>query len=449
MDVCGPVDTLLNVYLHDQVRLNEPHLLQIFSGAASMNDSRRSFLTTAVLSTVSVALDSKMNAQMQNMAPMNHNEPKPKRPTVPRLPALICKATGTAGIDAAYKMLLGGGDTLDAVLHVCKTQEDDPKDHSTGLGALPNAQGQVQLDACCLHGPTRRGAAIGSVSGIRNASLLARALMDETGNALLVGSDAQAFALTHGFTIEDLLTERSRLNYALWEKIWMDPNLLGSVTYDPNWPEPLRRAHFMPHTQKDFDLLVQRCEPLAVQAGFNRAMTWRPVSDVLAPASQAIYVSAIDRKGELSSACTSGGRPWRIPGISSDVATIGAGCFLDPDVGSAGASGNAEASIKIAGANTIVENMRTGMSPEDAGMDALRRIVRWYKNDMQALRFIEVVYYVLRKDGAYASVSLWGGDTSGHVRQFTIVDAEDVRRTEECVALFPSGPMHGSAALHV
>ena len=376
---------------------------------------------------------------------MNHNEPKPKRPALPRLPAVICKATGTIGIDAAFNMLLNGSDTLDAVLHVCKTQEDDPTDHSAGLGALPNAQGEVQLDACCLHGATRRGAAVGSVSGIRNASLLARALMDDTGNALLVGSDAQAFALTHGFTTQSLLTERGRLTHALWQRIHQDPNLLGSGSYDPSWPEPLRRTHFIPKSQKDFDLLVQKCEPLAAQAGFQKAMTWRPVFDVLAPASQAIYVSAVDRNGQLSSASTSGGQPWRMPGISSDVTTIGSGCFLDPEVGSAGASGNAEASIKIAGAHTIVENMRTGMSPEDAGMDALRRIVRWYKGDMQALRFVEVVYYILRKDGAYGSVSLWAGDNSGHVRQFTIMDAKDVRRTEECLALFPCSPMDGCA----
>ncbi len=74
-------------------------------------------------------------------------------------------------------------------------------------------------------------------------------------------------------------------------------------------------------------------------------------------------------------------------------------------------------------------------------MDALRRIVRWYKNDMELLRFVEIVYYILRKDGAYGSVSLWGGDSSGHARQFTITDAKNVRRTEDCVALFPCGPM--------
>ena len=411
-----------------------------------MNESRRSFLATAAFSTAALALSSRTGAQTHDMGHMQHNEPEPERPAIPRLPAVLSKATGTAGIDAAYKMLFSGSDTLDAALHVCKTQEDDPKDHSTGLGALPNSQGEVQLDACCLHGPTRRAAAVGSVSGIRNISLLARALMDNTGNALLVGSDAQVFALSQGFVKEDLLTGRTRQNYALWNKIRSDPSLLATAAFNPTWSERLQKAHAAPGSQEEFDLLVHRCEPLALQAGLAPAMTWRAAFDVIAPRSQAVYVTTVDRNGLLSSASSSGGQPWRMPGVASDVATIGAGCFLDPAVGSAGASGNAEASIKIAGAHTIVENMQRGMSPEEAGMDALRRIVRWYNNDTNALRFIEVVYYILRKDGAYSGVSLWSGDSTGHVRQYTIKDAEDARRTEDCAALFPCGPL-GRCAL--
>ena len=102
--------------------------------------------------------------------------------------------------------------------------------------------------------------------------------------------------------------------------------------------------------------------------------------------------------------------------------------------------------MKIAGAHTIVENMRRGMSPQEAGMDALKRIVRWYNNDMDALRAVQVVYYILRKDGAYEGVSLWQGDYTGHVRQFTVKDAADERRTEDCVALFPCAPLASCAS---
>jgi N4-(beta-N-acetylglucosaminyl)-L-asparaginase len=354
--------------------------------------------------------------------------------------------TSTTGIDAAISMLLKGADTLEAALHVCKTQEDDPRDHSTGLGGLPNMRGEVQLDACCLHGPTRQSAAVAAVPGIRNASSLAHLLMEQTGNSLLVGSDAHAFALSHGLANENLLTDRTRNTYALWKQIESNPKLLSPGIYDPSWPESLRKQHFMYDSQQDLDSLIHRLEPLATECGIGPEATWRAVFDAVAPAAEPVYVSAIDRKGQLSSACTSSGMPWRMPGASSDVAVIGAGCFLDPDVGSAGSSGNAEANIKIAAAHTIIENMRMGMSPEVAGMDALHRIVRWYNNDMTALRFVEMVYYILRKDGAYASVSLWHGDRTGHIRQFTICDGEQARRTEECLYLFPCSPTAGCSA---
>ncbi len=413
-----------------------------------MGLTRRHFLATAASSSALAALGFGSDAQTQDMTHMQHGYPKPERPAIPRLPALLCKVTGTIGIDAAFKMLLDGRDTLDAALHVCQTQEDDAGDHSTGLGGLPNMRGEVRLDACCLHGPTRRAAAVASVPGIRNASLLARALMDHTGDALLVGSDAQAFAQAQGFPIQDLLTDRSRKTYALWNRVHSTPDLLGKGIYDSSWPEPARKTHFLPDSQQELDLLVRKLEPLALQAGIEPAITWRAVFDTIAPAAEPLYVATINSKGQLSSASSSSGRPWRMAGVASDVATIGAGCFVDPDVGSAGSSGNAEANIRIAGAHTIIENMRMGMPPEEAGMDALRRIVRWYNNDMVALRFVEMVYYILRKDGAYGSVSLWHGDRTGHVRQFVIMDGETMRRTEDCRFLFDSGPLTGSTGTH-
>ncbi len=408
-----------------------------------MNINRRRLLAAAALSSASIGLKSNGGVQMPTMPHMQHGHPKPERPKIPRLPALVCKVTATVGIDAAFKMLMEGSDTLDAALHVCKTQEDDPKDHSAGLGGLPNAAGDVQLDACCLHGPTRRAAAVAAVSGIRNASLLSRALMDHTANSLLVGSDAQTFALAQGFHSEELATDRARKNYALWKQIRSHPELFAKGVYDPSWPEPVRKAHFMPASQEELDLLVRKVEKFATEAGLGPEATWRAAFDALAPAAEPVYVSTIDRKGQLSSACTSSGLPWRMPGASSDVSVIGAGCFVDPEVGSAGSSGNAEANIKIAGAHTIIENMRMGMSPEDAGMDALYRIVRWYNHDMTALRFVEMIYYILRKDGAYGSVSLWRGDKTGHVRQFTVKDGEIDRRTEDCRFLFPCSPANG------
>jgi N4-(beta-N-acetylglucosaminyl)-L-asparaginase len=415
-----------------------------------MNFSRRDFIATAAMSSALVAVGTKGNAQTatpQHDLPQDehaaHSHPKPTRPTVPKLPALICKMTRTVGIDAAYTMLQQGSDTLDAALHVTKTQEDDPDDHSTGLGGLPNGEGEVQLDACCLHGPTRRSGAIAGVSGIKNASLLARAVMENTGYSQFVGIDAQRFALTQGFSKEELMTERTRKNWALWKSIRSAPELLGAEIYDPNWPQPSRKGHFLAVSQEDLDQLVNKLEPLAAKAGLGPELTWRAVYDALFPAAEPLYVSTVNAKKEISCAATTSGLPWRQSGTAGDIAMIGTGCYLDPEIGSAGSSGNAEANIRIAGAHTIVENMRMGMSPEDAGMDALRRIANWYKNDMTALRFIEMVYYILRVDGAYGSVSLWHGDKTGHVRQFTIKDGEGMRRSEDCKFLFEGNPPNG------
>ncbi len=419
-----------------------------------MNFTRRGFLSGAALATAAVSLGSRGNAQVSSqagssaqkqMAPMGSmNHPKPKRPAVPRLPALISTMTRTVCVDAAYQMLQQGSDTLDAALHVTTTEENDPTDSSCGLGGLPNQDGEVQLDACVWHGPTRRAAAVAAVSNIKCVSLLARTVMQQTGYSLLSGIDAQRFGLTQGFAKEDLVTERSRREWAVWKQLQSAPPRMESAIYDPSWPESTRKAHFLAGNQKDLDTLVHDTEPLAAEAGLGPQDTWRTAYESLFPAAEPLYVSAINAKGELSSAASTSGTPWRMAGATSDLAVPGAGTYLDPEVGSAGSSGNADANIRICGARIIVENMRQGMSPENAGMDVLERIAHWYKNDMAALRFVEVAYYILRSDGAYGSVSLWRGDRTGHVREFTIHDG--IRRSEECLFLFDGNPLIGCGA---
>jgi N4-(beta-N-acetylglucosaminyl)-L-asparaginase len=126
------------------------------------------------------------------------------------------------------------------------------------------------------------------------------------------------------------------------------------------------------------------------------------------PPTGTIHCSVLAANGEMSAGTTTSGLAWKIAGRVGDSPIIGAGCWLDPDVGSAGATGSGEENIKIAGAHTIVENMRHGMSPEEAGMDALRRIARNHNNNMDKLRFLNMEFYILRKDGAYACCRLWG-----------------------------------------
>jgi N4-(beta-N-acetylglucosaminyl)-L-asparaginase len=262
-----------------------------------MKSTRRRFLYVAVLSTAAVArpargesqtTDSQHDHKPDEHAAHNHTKREP--PKSPRLPAIICKVTGTIGTDSAYLMLKSGSDTLDAALHICKTREDDPNDHSTGLGGLPNAEGEVQLDACCMHGPTRRAAAVAGVRSIRNASLLARTLMEKTETSLLVGSDAQSFALAHEFTAENLMTERTRNNWELWKRIRSSPELPGSGICDPSLPEPARTAHFLPGSQRDLGISIHKLAPLVVRAGFGPARAWRGVYNALVLAA-APYLS--------------------------------------------------------------------------------------------------------------------------------------------------------------
>jgi N4-(beta-N-acetylglucosaminyl)-L-asparaginase len=408
--------------------------------------TRRDFLGTAIASSA-VPLMVLNNADAVAAAPDEphehsaHIHPRPPRPVVPRLPAIICKMTGTVAVDEAFQMLKEGRDTLDAALRITQAQEDDPDDRSTGRGGLPTEEGEVQLDASCIHGPTRRGAAIACVSGIRNASLLARAAMEDSDYPLLVGQAAQRLALAQGFRKEDLLTDRSRKMWVAWRHIKAAASSRGPGLSDPIWLFPPKDTHFLPPSQEDLNALVRSAERLAADAGLDPQWTWRTAYDALFPAAEPLYVGTLNENNEMSAVATTSGLPWRPAGVASDIAAPGAGTFLDPDIGSAGASGSAPANMRVAGARRIIDNMRAGMSPEEAGMDVLRQIAQWYRNNTISLRFVEIVYYILRKDGAYGAVSLWQGDKTGHVRQFTIHDG--VRRSENCRFLLDGSPANG------
>jgi N4-(beta-N-acetylglucosaminyl)-L-asparaginase len=129
---------------------------------------------------------------------------------------------------------------------------------------------------------------------------------------------------------------------------------------------------------------------------------------------------------------------WKLPGRLGDSPIIGAGCYTDQDVGSAGATGSGEENIRVAGAHTIVENMRKGMSPVEAGLDALKRIVRNYQHDPAKLRFVSMQYYILRKDGAYGGVSFWSGRPDRPAK-FAVHDG--TKRLEDMVFLFRGAPL--------
>ena len=183
--------------------------------------------------------------------------------------------------------------------------------------------------------------------------------------------------------------------------------------------------------------LQKRLEERGADLGIAPEFVSQAARAVLFPPHGTIHCSALNEKGEISGCTTTSGLAWKLPGRCGDSPIIGAGCYTDQDVGSAGATGSGEENIKVAGAHTIIENMRHGMSPQEAGMDALKRIVRNFNNDMTRLRYVDVVYYILRKEGVYAGVSLWESYRGSKPHAIAVHDG--TRRLEQTVALF-KGP---------
>jgi N4-(beta-N-acetylglucosaminyl)-L-asparaginase len=397
-----------------------------------MTVSRRDFLGTAVVGSLSLGLlDPKGNGQESRKA---EAAPSGKRPII------ISAHNGLAYLDDAYAFLAAGGDTLDAALKVVKGPEDDPNDTSVGLGGLPNEEGVVELDACCMHGPTRRAGSVGGVRNIKNVSLVSKAVMNHTGHVMLVGDGAERFAVAMGFPRENLLTDHSRKIWLLWKEYHSTQDWWGPGLADPRWQAPDAKPQSELWQER-----FRRMEKHAADLGIAPELRQEAVSKVLFPPTGTIHCSALNGKGEISGCTTTSGLAYKLPGRVGDSPIIGAGCYTDQDVGSAGATGSGEENIKVAGAHTIVENMRRGMSPQDAGTDALRRIVRNYNGDMNKLRFVDMTYYILRKDGAYAGVSLWEGYEPG--KPHTIAVHDGTKRSEKTVALlqgasidFPATP---------
>jgi N4-(beta-N-acetylglucosaminyl)-L-asparaginase len=384
-----------------------------------MTVSRRDFLGTAVAGAVSLGFGNPAHGQETKQT---GGSGMGKRPII------VCAHNGFDYLDGAHTFLAGGGDTLDAALRVVKGPEDDPNDTSVGLGGLPNEEGVVELDACCMHGPTRRAGSVGGVRNIKNVSLVSKAVMTHTGHVMLVGEGAERFAVAVGFPRENLLTDHSRKIWLLWKEFHSSEDWWGPGLADPHWqpPETRPQSELLPER-------VRQLEERAADLGIPPELRRDAVHKVLFPPTGTIHCSALNDKGEISGCTTTSGLAWKLPGRVGDSPIIGAGCYTDQDVGSAGATGSGEENIKVAGAHTIVENMRHGMSPLEAGMDALKRIVRNYNGDMNKVRFVDMTYYILRKDGAYAGVSLWEGYTADNWHKIAVHDG--TKRLEKTASL--------------
>src|SRR6202167_4813025 len=179
-----------------------------------MSFSRRDFVKTSVLGAVAAGFPAEAanrnGAQDRAASPQVGQNTADGRIESHKRPIIICAHNGLNYLDDAFAFLKSGGDTLDAALRGVKGPEDHPNDTSVGLGGLPNEEGVVELDACCMHGPTRRAGSVGGVRNIKNVSLVSKAVMTHTGHVMLVGEGAERFAVAVGFPRENLLTENSR-----------------------------------------------------------------------------------------------------------------------------------------------------------------------------------------------------------------------------------------------
>jgi len=385
--------------------------------------SRRDFIATAAITSAALTVD--------GATPKLFAQEDKSKGSGGKNPIIICAANGFNYLERGYDVLKKGGDTLDAVMEVIRGPEDDPNDDSVGLGGLPNEECVVELDSCCMHGPTRLAGAVAGVRNIKNVSLLAKTVMENTGHVMLVGEGAEHFGYLNGFPKENLLTERSRKIWLLWKETMSPQDWWGPGLASPRYRFP-DDSHSDPAYS---EWRIEQMDKLAAKLGLEPEERLAAIGKVLYPPTGTINCSALNEKGEMSSATTTSGLAWKIPGRAGDSPIIGAGCYCDQDIGAAGATGNGEENIKVCGAHAIVENMRHGMSPLEAGMDALKRIARNYDGNTKKLQYMDMQYYILRKDGAYAGVTLWAKRANGQEKYFAVNDGTP--RREKLVGLYP------------
>ncbi len=300
-------------------------------------------------------------------------------------------------VETAFRRMTGGGDVLDALVAGVNIVELDPEDASVGYGGRPNADGVVQLDACCMHGPKRRAGGVAALEGVRTPSNVARMVADLTDHHLLVGAGAQRFARQLGFTIEDdLNTERSR-------RLWLD------------WKRRIDPGHYLdPDRGLDSD---RAGEPAAAArrdgAGLDMLAEGVLTEDEL---YGTINCDGINAAGEVCGVTTTSGLAWKIPGRVGDSPILGAGLYVDGAVGAAGSTGRGEANLYNLASFLIVEQMRAGRHPLDAGMEALGRVrantVEPRLLNGRGLPAFGLSFYILDRRGRYAGVSMYAGENS-------------------------------------
>jgi len=287
-------------------------------------------------------------------------------------------------VEKAFSMMTQGGDVLDALVAGVNIVELDPDETSVGYGGLPNADGVVQLDSCCMHGPRKRAGGVAAIEGVKTPASVALKVMQDTDHHLIVGKGAQDFARTLGFEIfPDLNTDKSRKAFLEWKR-----------RVDP--------LHYLDPIKRDAALRQIALE-MAAEGFFDRNHIYGTIN-----------CNGVNAKGEVGGVTTTSGLAFKIPGRVGDSPILGAGLYLDNDAGAAGSTGRGEANLYNLTSYQIVENLRRGMHPKDAGMDALKRIQRntiekRLLNEQGQPNF-DINFYILSATGEHAGVAMFAGN---------------------------------------
>ncbi len=345
--------------------------------------NRRDFVRTSAAAGLAAAAPTTLFAQTPTM--MTPSSVKP---------VVIASGNGNRGknggdvvcVEKAYQMITAGDDVLDALIAGVTIVELDPEESGVGYGGIPNADGVVQLDSCCMHGPTKRAGGVAALEGVRTPALVAQAVMQHTDHHLLVGAGAQTFARNMGFEIEaDLNTDYSRSRWLEWKRR-IDPG---------HYLDPDERA------RAGYDIGLQ----MAREGLIDLEHYWGTIN-----------CDGISATGEICGVTTTSGLAYKIPGRAGDSPILGAGLYVDGDVGAAGSTGRGEANLYNLTSYLIVENLRRGMHPKDAGMDGLKRI----KQNTVEKRLLKpngdpafgISFYVLNAKGEYAGLTMYATENS-------------------------------------
>lgn len=308
--------------------------------------TRRKFIKLSALGSAAVITSSFRAPESKNSS--NRSSERSKKINKP-----IVISTWNHGVEAnesAWKILSSGGSALDAAEAGVRVTESDPDNMSVGLGGLPDREGIVTLDACIMDHNNNCGA-VAFLQDIENPISVARKVMEDTQHVMLAGSGAKQFALEKGFPERNLLTDQARKAWEEWKEKSKYQPVINSENHDT------------------------------------------------------IGLLTLDEKGNLAGACTTSGMAYKLHGRVGDSPIIGAGLFVDNEVGAACATGVGEAVIRIAGSAIVVELMRNGMSPNQACKEAVDRIIKKHKN----ITNLQVGFLALNRNGEVGAYSIYSG----------------------------------------